>query len=101
MNDGGREHVRVRVVGDQSFWWTEAAHTWGVSLELVVHRKFCNHVVNDLFKLPPSVDHTTVLALAPLPSPGTGFSWRPLITSKTHPSSVICLLTGVHMLTSS
>lgn len=99
--NGGREHVRVRVVGDQSFGWAEAACTWGAGLELVVHRKFCNHMVNDLFKLPRSVDHTTALVLAPLPSLGTGFSWHLWITSMTQPSSLSCSLPGVHTLPSS
>ena len=56
---GGRELVRVRVIGDRSFGWTEAAHLWGAQVEVVVHRNYDNHALSKIFNQPESCDVTT------------------------------------------
>ena len=57
----GRELVRVRVIGDRSFGWTEAAQLWGAQVEVVVHRQYDNHILSETFHQPKSCDVTTAV----------------------------------------
>ena len=56
---GGRELVKVRIIGDRSFGWTEAAHLWGAQVEIVVHRNYNNHALSKMFNQPESCDVAT------------------------------------------
>ena len=49
-----RESVRVRVLGDGAFGWTEAVNVWGATVEVVVHIIANNHRISALFDLPKS-----------------------------------------------
>ena len=40
---GGRENIKVRIVGDNSFGWTQAVQVWGAEVEEVIDKAQDNH----------------------------------------------------------
>ena len=63
---GGRSTVCVRVVGDSSFGWAEAAQLWGASIDIVVHRIYPNHLLRDIFNHPKSIPISAIVDAPPL-----------------------------------
>ena len=62
---GGRSTVCVRVVGDSSFGWAEAAQLWGASIDIVVHRIYPNHLLRDIFNHPKSIPISAIVDAPP------------------------------------
>ena len=62
---GGRENIRVGVVGDNSFGWAEAAQLWGVEVEVIIHKVQDHHCLSSCFHLPDSCDYEEALYLFP------------------------------------
>lgn len=61
----GRGSVKIRIVGDLSFGWVEAAKLWGGDVEAVVHKSDDNHRLISFFDHPRSVGLGVAASMSP------------------------------------
>ena len=66
LGRGGRDLVCVRVVGEHSFGWVEAAKLWGAKLEAIVQGISLPKSIREVFDLP--LECTLDLAVKMTPS---------------------------------
>ena len=61
----GRKQIRVRIVGERSLGWTEAALGWGAVVEAITHNTFANGLVTSILSHPPSISVSQATRLPP------------------------------------
>ena len=104
LGRGGRNGVLVRVVGEHSFAWLEAANLWGAALEAVVRGGDLPKTIREEFDFPKAIAPDLALDLDP------SGAWSGVMFGTIHdkqdadvavacfeawrPSALVCVLPG-------